>query len=178
MLRFGMLVLATATAGCGLNQQAQMQAIGNAADEVRAKEIASCGAQYPAGVKGSAAANIRCTNAANLKFNQAIPGNGNLDLIEVANTQAVVAAEKFDAGKISKAEMEAEMALIASRTKQAFTDRGMQASNANAAQQQAAAARQQAAMNSIAAGAAIMTPPPPTNTSCSTFGNTVNCRHY
>lgn len=155
-----------------------MQAIGNAADEARAREIASCGSQYPAGVRGSAADNVRCTNAANLKFNRALPGNGNLDLIEVANAQAVVAAEKFDAGKMTKAELDAEMAQIASKTKQAFTDRNMQASSTQAAQQQAAAARQQAAMNSIAAGAAIMAPPPPANTSCSTFGNTVNCRHY
>lgn len=178
-MRRKLIVVTTAVlSGCGMNQNAQFHAIGNAANETRQQEFAACAAKFPPGVRGKSADNVRCTNAANAKFHRALPGNTNIDLIDVANTQAVVAAEKYDSGLISKAEFDAEMAQIASRTKQAFSDRDAQASNTYAMQQQAAAARQQAAMGSIAAGAAIMAPPQPSNTSCTTFGDTVNCRHY
>lgn len=87
-----------------------------------------------------------------------------------SKAETIAVTDEYDAGKISRERLQAELQLVAARQSERL---------AAAAQQYAALERQQweadrqRSMALFAAGARIMSPP---SISCSTFGNTTTCR--
>jgi hypothetical protein len=132
-----------------------------------------CQRKYPKRERGKAAEAIRCVNTAN---------EGRLgpdqDLVRLTGLRNLDAAERYDAGKLTETQMDLELAAIASAFESQAQARHAQAATASASQQAAAAAQRQTSMQQIMNGAAIMSGPQQSNTSCSTLGNTMNCRHY
>jgi hypothetical protein len=177
MRRCILVALSLNLSGCGLAQQAQLRSQYEQSSAVMQRELAECNRRYPKRVKGQAADALRCSNAAFERNARSVPGN-NADLVTLAGAKAVAAAERFDNGQITEAQLDVELATIHTEFAGGTQSRTNQGIMANAAAQQAAAARQQAAMQSVAAGAAIMAPPAPTTTNCSVFGNTMNCKSY
>lgn len=177
-------VVATAgLCGCGLAQQAQLEQLHQQSQASLQADLSACKSRYPGLVKGQAADSLRCSNAAYERNAQALPGN-NKDLISLAGAKSVAAAERFDNGQITKAELDVELAQIYTEFSSGSQNRTHQMIAAESAAQQAAAARHQAAMQGMAAGAAIMSgglaaPPArapfPQQTNCTTFGRNTNC---
>lgn len=157
-------------------QEAQMDAA-----MARTSEIHACQAAYPKRERGRAADGVRCMNAVNVKYP---PPVQIADIERVAAFKTLDAAERYDSGKLSDTQFDAEIAAIKAEFQFALQGRQAQAMAVSAANQQAASARQQAAMQSIMAGAAIMSgstaPPPqplpmPRQTNCNTYGSRTNC---
>lgn len=172
-----MTVFAVALAGCGLAQQAQFQEARMNAEAELHRRSAECKKSYPDLTKGTARDAIRCMNVAHAKSGM-LNGAVDRDLVELAGLKAEEEAAKFDAGKITRSQLDLELARINSEYQTASQARVNAANMTLATQQQAAAAQQRAAMQQVLTGAAIMsagTPPHPTQTNCSTFGRQTNC---
>jgi hypothetical protein len=175
MQKLGFLALiGGALTGCGMGPQAQMQGLQMQAQMDRNAAIHDCQSRFPTRIKGQAAAGVRCMNEAHQRH----PQPGFEDLAKLAGLKSVDAAERFDAGKITAAQLDIELATIQSEYQTSAGNRYAQQGQVTAMQQQAAAAQQRNAIQQMATGAAIMSGPPVSNTTCSTLGNNVNCRHY
>lgn len=181
-MRYLMLcVIAASTSGCGIGPSYNA---GMSAQSAINSGLQECQQKYPKRQKGNAAAALRCSNGVYEQYAWVSAGN-NGDLVRLAGLKSVEAAERYDAGKITDAQFDLELATIDSQFKTEMANRTFQSASASAAQQQAAAAQRQAAMQQMATGMAIMNankPPPPaplpTNTRCTTYGNTTNCNSF
>ena len=185
MRRISLVVICGLTqSACGLMQQAQYNSLYQEAQSNLSADLAACRKQYPARVKGQAAASMRCSNAAYARNSAAMGGGYNGDLVTLAGAKAVEASERYDAGSITETQLDVELAQIQAEFQGGSQARQAQALTVGAAQQQANAARQQAAIQQMATGAAIMAgggappiapPPMPRHTNCSTYGANTNC---
>lgn len=113
---------------------------------------------------------VRCTLDADLRWHEAKArsvGHPNLGFVTMAHSQILAAADRYDAGKTSRAEFDAE----AQRWMLQINER------VNADAVASMRANQAASTALISAGAAMMaSPPPPQTIRCETFGNTTTCR--
>jgi hypothetical protein len=87
-----------------------------------------------------------------------------------AKAETVAVTDQYDAGKMSRERLQAELQLVAARQSERLALAAQQ--YADLERQQLEADRQRS-MALFAAGARIMSPP---TISCSTFGNTTTCR--
>jgi len=167
-------------AGCGLARQAEIK---QAADQAQAQlgvGHVECERQYPDKYKRPVTPRVKCFNAANDRYNNAMArsvSNPVLDLHDAHHARRLVAAERYDKGELSQAEYELAMANSRTEATSQANDRNNKAAAVSAQQQAAAAQQSQAA---IARGRAIQDAFNPrtqtTNTNCNSVGNSVNCR--
>lgn len=137
------------------------------------KEIAACQQQYPHRVRGKAAEALRCSTSVHQRYAW-VSGRGlNNDLVKLAAAKSVEAGERYDAGKIGDAQLDLEIAAIEAELNTGTQVRLNQATMAASAEMQANAAQQQAAMQRAKAIQDAFAPPK--QTSCTSFGNTLNC---
>jgi hypothetical protein len=88
-----------------------------------------------------------------------------------SKAESLAIAEQYDAGKISRQRLQAELQLVGARSNEKIASAAAQHATL---EQQQQAMRQQQSMALLAAGAKAMAPPP--TITCSTFGNTTTCR--
>jgi hypothetical protein len=156
-------------AACG---PSKLQLEAPAAQQTRDAATASCERSYPDKHRKPVTPRVKCFNEARLDYAQAHErsvGNPALDLEQLVSAQMLAIAERYDAGKLTVAQYEAEKAAAIANYSSAVLQRRQGAAMVRAAQDEAAAARQQAA---AAAQQAINSSMP---TTCSRVGNTVTC---
>lgn len=161
-----MLCIASLLASCGLvTHLARGQQL-KQLETAYAAERADCEKRFPA--KKPAAPRVRCRNDALIKRNAAmeqLPGHVRIsDLARLASARYVLAAERYDAGRLSDAEYDLEVAAAENEYSTRWHDRVNGVTMATAAENQAAAARQQAIQSAI-----------PKSVTCNRLGNTVTC---
>jgi hypothetical protein len=157
----GILVLATGVVvtGCGLAQQALMRQELEAHRKAHEAAEAECHRLYPDPNRKPATPKIKCLADVHLRFATNDP---HIDLLRMMTSQMLVIGERYDTGKITVAQFEAEKAAAFSDYTTRVAQRQNGAAMAEAAQQQANAATWQAYSANR----------PRT---CNTWGNTVNC---
>lgn len=157
MARFLWMLITGTLAGCGLAIEARLQE----AQKLYEAQVAQCERLYPDRHRKPTQPRVSCFNNANMKLAEHDP---DIDLTRAMTTQMLVLAERFDAGRSTPAQFEAEKAAVFADYRTRVMQRQNSTAMANAAADQAAAARQQAI-------AATM----PKTTTCNRFGNTVTC---
>lgn len=163
--------------GCGLAHQAQLNKDREEADARRAAGEADCIKRYPDKHRKPVSPRVKCINDVMLAYFTAIQrtvGAVDLDLVNAHHAQRLVAAERYDTGKTSAVQFEAEVAKLVAEFRTEAASRRNSAAMASAAQQQAAAASQQAVLaQQKAISDAFQVPKPVT---CTTIGNSMTCR--
>lgn len=129
-MRYALILACGVLAGCGGNKLVE---------EARSRqdaEIAHCERTLPA---KPATPRFKCIAAALNKFHEAV-NDPNLDLARQTGARVVVAAERFDAGKITQAELDLERTTAVSAYHSELAKRRNEALMANSAAAQADAA--------------------------------------
>ena len=158
-MRFAFAVLlAPLLFGCGPSQR-QL-----AADITRDYEaaLASCERSFPERYKKPVTPRMRCFVAANSA--RAVRENYHTDLMDAMNAQMLVAAERFDAGRLTETRFEAEKATIYANFEGKMQERDDRKAMVRATQAQANAAANAAMAASI-----------PKSVTCYTTGRITNC---
>lgn len=166
------IVVAAHLSGCGLAQQAQIQKDADVAVARREAGFQDCDRRYPDKRKKPITPRMQCLNDVVIEYAVAADrsvGNPFMDLVKLRNARVLAAADKFDKGQTSVAQLEVELAESDAEYTNQVTIRTNNAAMAGAAQQQAAAASQQAMTSAIRAA----TPPRPV--ACNTLGNSTTC---
>jgi len=148
-------------AGCASAQHTQNMQELDAAKLQAERDRAECNRLHPA---PPVTPGIKCQAAANYKYlavKERLLGNAHRDIDEKHIAQALLAAERFDKGELSRAEYQLELA------------------NSNV---EANTHTRQRVNDDIKVRAAILaaTPPPqlPTTTNCNTIGGMTSCTSY
>jgi len=149
-----------------MESRLQQQAL--QAKQVYDAEAAQCDRDHPGGAVKPSVLRINCHYKAHIKF---LKGDRDADLLQALYTQSLVAAERYDSGKLTFAEFEAVKAKAIADYNTQRAQRQNSATVANAAAYQAAAAESQA---HAARQQAINTTFPRART-CNTYGNTTTC---
>lgn len=175
-------LLTVSISGCGGSQTLRDDPIARARADASAammSGLAACKQKFPQRKKGEATAQMRCESEAKQDYASQV-GHG--DLIKVASTRSIEAAERYDAGKISDAQFDVELASIEADLNTGSKTRMAQETLVGAAQQQADSAREQSEairrQENLNRAKSIQDAfnPPTTTTNCTTFGNSTNCR--
>lgn len=87
-MRRAAIAVAVFLSGCGLAQQAQLQALQKTADEQYAVELAECARRFPDQKRGLEVEHRKCRGDASLRHAQALPRAPNVDLVRLANAKA------------------------------------------------------------------------------------------
>ena len=160
-----LIVALVAVSACGPSKL-QHQAL--QAKTAYETESAECDRQHPDRTKKPTAPRINCHYIAHMKY---LKGDPDADLLQAVYTQSLVAAERYDAGKLTFAELEAINAQSIANYNTQRTQRRNSATVANSAAYQAAAAQTQAAAARQQAINAAM----PRSTTCTRVGNSTTC---
>jgi hypothetical protein len=158
------VVLASALtlAGCDLAQQAKIREEAALPTKTLDAQIAECKRRYPDRHRKPVTPRIKCFNEADLNYHADLlytVVNPQLDLVRSFTAQRLVIGERYDNGRLSQAEFDAEMASAEVDYNSRVLQRQNEAEMIAAAQSQAAAAR-----------AAASSP-----TTCTRLGNSVTC---
>jgi hypothetical protein len=131
-----------------------MQAKLQEAQKTYETQVAACERMYPERHRKPTLPRVKCFNEANMKLAEQ---DRDIDLVRVMTTQMLVLAERFDAGRLTEAQFEAEKAAVFADYRTRVLQREDSATIADASRQQAIAASM------------------PRTTTCNRFGNTVTC---
>ena len=135
---------------------------------------------------------VKCRQKAGLDYERIVArfnGGQRLDLFETAQAGALVAAEQYDAGRLTEGEYRYQVAQLKSSAMSQFQAREQSAQYAEAASMRARAARDQAITAQQQANKPYQLPMPEpirpimggssqTTTNCQTYGNSTRCQSY
>jgi len=156
----GMIATALLLGGCGPSHQELLRA---EVQKVHDTDMVRCTEQHPDRFRKPATLRVKCVNDANIKL--ATDGRDpNIDLVQTLAAHMLAVAERYDDGKLTKAQFDAERTAAFSDFRTRMLQRENSATIADAATRTAAAAQQQAITSSI-----------PRTVTCNRFGNTVTC---
>jgi hypothetical protein len=156
------LAFALALSGCGLAKIAEREKALAEARQVHQRDLAECERRFPDRYKKPTMPRVQCFNEANLRF--AAGGDPDIDLLRAMGARILVSAERYDAGRLTPAQYEAEKAGVFAEYNTQVQQRRNNAVVADAANRQAWAAQAQAIQAAM-----------PRTTTCNRFGNTVTC---
>lgn len=135
-------------AACGLAQDAEFRKA-HELDQSRAREaLSECERRFPDGEKKPVSGRVKCVTDAHIfqaRISEKYERVPVVDLANLYQAKALLAAEKFDRGAISVSQYRLEMAQLHSQFVSQLAARQTSARSAAAAEQQAAAVEQQAA---------------------------------
>lgn len=169
-------VLLAILTGCGTNAVSQQALL---ADKTRAQAEADCHRRYPDPLAKPSLPRITCLNQVALAYHQSISPYVEaqyLDLVQLVTSQTVVAAERYDAGQMTGAEFQLEVARINTGYQSSVASRMQNQQMVSAAQTQAnAAVYQSIAAQQQAAAAQRQANQSSLPTTCIKTGNMVTC---
>jgi len=170
-----MLACASSLAGCGLARMAETREKVAAARQALAVDLAACERSYPDHYRKPVMPRMRCLRDAAMRFQASMDQLGlgrDTDLTRAMTSHLVAVAEQYDAGRLSQAQFDAEMAATLADYNSRRLARQNSAHMVTAARAQASAAERQASAAEDLVAAARM---PSTTVTCMRVGNMVTC---